>query len=119
MKTIRRGVFETNSSSMHSMSIISKEDFITLKNSEDYYINIGENRIYSKEEISEEIAGEMFTEGLTYKELMELDKPRFDEIASNYEYTDYKSYINMPYEVFQYAYTSESGDEITILGFYE
>ena len=47
---VRQGVFETNSSSTHSLSIISKEQFDLLEKGE-VYINGDRLEIYTKEEV--------------------------------------------------------------------
>lgn len=50
MRVIRRNVFETNSSSTHSISIVSKEDFEKWKNGELLYNNWGDNLVEKTEE---------------------------------------------------------------------
>jgi len=47
---VRQGVFETNSSSTHSLSIISKEQSDALDNGE-VYINSNSLEIVTKEEV--------------------------------------------------------------------
>lgn len=47
MKTIREGVFETNSSSTHSLTMMPEADFIRWQNG-DYMF---EGEVYSKEEV--------------------------------------------------------------------
>jgi hypothetical protein len=118
MIKIRTGVFETNSSSMHSMSIISRKEFDNFKNSNNYYIAIGENKVYSKPDLCEYIAKQTFSRGLTYRDLINMDKEEFDKIAEDHGYTDYHSFLRMPFEVFEYKYCSESGDDIVMLGYY-
>ena len=49
MKIVRQGVFETNSSSTHSLSICSTEDFIKWKNGELFYC-CDEDKFYTLEE---------------------------------------------------------------------
>lgn len=118
MINIRSGVFETNSSSMHSMSIISKEEYNKFKEDNNYYIAIGENKVYSKESLCEYIAKETFSKGMTYRDLMEMDKEKFDEIAKDYGYTDYHNFLMASFKIFEYKYRSKSGDDIVMIGYY-
>ena len=49
MKIVRQGVFETNSSSTHSLSICSTEDFKKWMNNELFYC-CDEDKFYTLEE---------------------------------------------------------------------
>ncbi len=87
---IRRGVFETNSSSVHSLTICSKEEFDKWQNGELLF-----NRY-----------GECFVEST--------DKNKEDEDNMTEEQYD-DSICN---ETFHDTYTTKSGDEIVAFGYY-
>jgi len=89
MRTIRRGVFETNSSSVHSLTIVSKEEFEKWQNGELLY-----NRDYKKLVNPSEV--EYADELITY-----------DKYPPNDEY-----------EYFGECYTTKNGDEIVAFGYY-
>jgi len=86
---IRQGVFETNSSSTHSMTICSKEDYEKLTNGEfliDWYGTLVSNT---------------------------------QENIENEEIKDLNTYLEDEYlESFVTNYTTKSGDEIVIFGKY-
>jgi len=92
MRTIRRGVFETNSSSTHSISIVSKEEFDKWKNGELLYDR------YEK----------LF---LTKDESQELEDQ--DDLNTYDEYFD-----DGCLEGFTKKHTTKSGDEIIAFGKY-
>ena len=94
-RVIRRGVFETNSSSVHSMVICNTDEWLKFKNDEkvfDYWtdtlvdfggdVDLDGNRYYSYEDI----------------------------IVSGWFLDQYETYYK--------SYTTESGDTIHIFGYY-
>lgn len=90
MRTIRRGVFETNSSSTHSISIVAKEDFEKWQSGELLFDR------YNK----------------TFCKADEVDKQECPEDFESYE--DFGS----DYEYFDKSYKTKSGDEIVAFGYY-
>lgn len=96
MKQVRIGVFETNSSSVHSLSIAPKEKYDLFVKGEllfDTYNNI----FVTKKEAS----------------IMETDG-KYHDIES---YEDYNS-MSQNYETFSQTYITEKGDEIVVFGYY-
>lgn len=87
MRQIRLGVFETNSSSVHTLVIVSKEEF------EKFY------------------RGELFYD--SYKD-------EFVTTPPEDEYDDVKTYETFfgDMEEFEERYTTKSGDEIVVFGYY-
>lgn len=96
-KQIRYGVFETNSSSVHSLTIVSKEEFERFKNGEMVLDRWGERLV--------EVPTKTETDGE----------------EDNYEYDKYETYDNLgggEYETFIQNYKTKNGDEIVAFGFY-
>lgn len=98
-EVIRRGIFETNSSSVHSITMCSDDEYSKWKNGEVYY-NRWEHKFVDK---SEEIEREREETGtgtdyLTYEEFNDWD------------------YIG--YETFNNEYTTESGETVHTFGYY-
>ena len=95
MKTIRQNVFETNSSSMHSLTIVPEEEFEKFKNcdllldyctfvsAEDEYKNVMENLESCENNMSDDYRA-------TYK--TELTFEKFKEVLSKLCYSDLSYY---------------------------
>lgn len=97
MKTqIRIGTFETNSSSTHTICIVSSSDFLLWKCGDfiyDYYENI-----------------------LIPKEDALLDDEDDDDEKRYYTYDEF--WDELDYTCFEEPYTAENGTEITAFGYY-
>lgn len=109
MKQIRTNVFETNSSSTHSMTICDKNDYDRWQNGELVY----------------NIDKEVFVEVLSLpdnviKEIKETG--RFDGYIEGIwvPYSTYKFYMehNNDLESFEESYTTKSGDKVVAFGRY-
>lgn len=98
-EVIRRGIFETNSSSVHSLTMCSDDEYSKWRNGEMYY-NRWEHKFVNKsEEIEREREKEgRYTEYLTYDEFYDWD------------------YIE--FETFDEEYTTSSGETIHAFGYY-
>ena len=90
-QTIRFNVWETNSSSVHSISICTKEDYVKWVNGELFY----------------DIFNEKLTNELTNK---------WDE--KNYNYEDFWDNYCEYYEIFEKTFKTPHGDEIVVFGYY-
>ena len=95
MIKIRNGVFETNSSSVHSLCIVSEDEFDKWKKEKLIY------DYYNEELVDASKAEEDDDEYRYYT---------FDDFFHNWE--------RMEYETFTQNYTSESGDRIIAFGYY-
>lgn len=94
MRQIRYGVFETNSSSVHTLTMCSKEEYKDWENGELVY-DIYKAKLVSKDFINEE---ERIKEGyLSYNE--------YDERYEDCEY-------------FEKTYVTKNGEEIVAFGYY-
>jgi len=93
---IRQNVFETNSSSTHSITICTKDQFYAWKNGE---------LLFKRWD-------EVFVE---YDESLLIDP------EDNYyekDYMTYSDYMNMDYETYSQEYKTPKGDEIVAFGYY-
>lgn len=120
MKTqIRRSIFETNSSSVHSITMISGSEYDKWKNGELLYDKDTETLV-TKEEI---------------EKIKEDDKKRYESYnwsfdESEYDYTREDSNIRfltydkffdwsyIQYETFTDHYKTKDGEEVVAFGFY-
>lgn len=97
--SVRRCLFETNSSSVHSITMCSKSDYDKWVNGELYYDRWKDKFVPNSDEIQKNRKENEFdTDYLTYDEF-------FD-----YDY--------LPHETFKKATTTEHGDEIVAFGYY-
>ena len=116
METIRIGVFETNSSSTHSLTMCSKEEYDKWKKGEMLYNRWSEDFM-------------TFDQVLDYCEIKEFDKDKYntdkdyaDDINDTiYDegFRDYDQFWN-DYELETYCqtYTTKGGEEIVAFGKY-
>lgn len=124
MKTIRRSVFETNSSSTHSITIVSKKDYENWEK-ENLFINtdswasLSENK--NKTFVTKEEAIEILTNSKypPDEDLNSLNEEDFLEVLRDNGFKTKERYDDeMEYEKFEKEYTSESGDIIVAFGYY-
>lgn len=111
---IRRGVFETNSSSTHSLQICSKEEYEAWKAGDLYYLDGWENAgFFTESELINYAKNDKWYEG----------DGSLESIINHYkgegELNSYDDYFEDEWlEVFEDTYTSKSGDEIIVFGKY-
>ena len=108
MLQIRQNIFETNSSSVHAMSICSEEEFDKWVKGELLY-STENDKFYTEQEAIKEI--------LTYYEDSQ-KKPIIDsELFYDFNFIDYEKY-GEDFEYFEKEYTTKSGDKIVIFGYH-
>lgn len=132
-RQVRRGVFETNSSSTHSLTMCSEEEFEAWKRGEVLFQEWGSDNFVSATDLSDKDkkkAEEDYKENQTefqkdWKDLSEEAKQKYytkyakendiiDEDAKTYE-----QYMNEgELEIFVQTYTSKNGDKIVAFGEY-
>jgi len=111
-RQIRRMVFETNSSSTHSLTMCSKEDYDKWQKGE-LLLN---NSYKSKEKF--------ITTGAALKELKNdnsidfEDEDALEEALRDNEYITYDSYWDNGLEDFQSTFKTKTGEEIIAFGKY-
>jgi hypothetical protein len=116
MKTVRIGVFETNSSSTHSMTITTKKEFQAWKNGEvlfDEYSGV----FITLEEANKEILQSLNEDGKMFPEINRQETE--DKVRKDLGFQTYKEYMEDDYlEDFSYSYTTPNGEEIIAFGKY-
>lgn len=132
-RQVRRGVFETNSSSTHSLTMCSEEEFEAWKRGEVLFQEYGKGNFISATKLSEhdkKMAQEDYEEN---KDDFQKDWNDLSEDAKQKYYTKYakendiidedaKTYDQYmrdgDLETFVQTYTSKSGDKIVAFGEY-
>lgn len=119
MKQIRRGVFETNSSSVHSITMCTKSEFDAWKNGELYrndgwwsrsFSSLKDKAFLTKDEALELIKSDKSS--VSMSEFEDIDEYlRENEI---YSYEDWGDY----YETDVNYYTTPGGEEIVAVCYY-
>lgn len=120
MRQIRRNVFETNSSSTHSICIVTKDEFDWFTDGNLVYDRYNEELIpYENAFKSENKENTEFDYFCKENELERNEESFRDYI--NYEYSEYLSYeglTNMDYEYYSQSYTTPKGESIVAFGYY-
>lgn len=121
---IRRNVFETNSSSVHSITMCSKDDFEKWENSDYYFWHRYDKPwvIGTKEEIIKLLKLETWRDGTPIYADIDWDNEEsvndlFEEndILTSDEYFDkYNEYL----ETFVEYYTTPKGEDVVAFGYY-
>jgi hypothetical protein len=123
MRTVRRGVFETNSSSTHSITICSKEDYNAFDSGK-LYLNKGGWSSLSKNKDKQFVTRDEAIEILTNnkyppdKDLKTLDDDELSEYFRDNEIYDSESYFRDNLESFESTYTTKSGEVVVAFGQY-
>lgn len=123
MRQIRRGVFETNSSSVHSITMCMKEDYDKWKNGEVYLNKFfwGFESIYNKKQfVTKEEAIDIFMKSRlnTEEYLLELDAEELEKIFMSEEIYSYDNYNTENFESFWDTFTTPNGDTVVSFGYY-
>lgn len=106
---IRSSVFETNSSSTHSISIVPKDQYEKFKNGELYW---GDCELLTYDEVIEQIKKYDPDFDIT-------DSDAIDEYMRDNSILSFDEFENNCYlETFTTNYTTKSGDEIVAFGWY-
>lgn len=131
-RQIRRGVFETNSSSTHSLTICSAEEFEAWKDGELLFDDWGEEFVpaFSLDDSHKKMAKEEYENNKDefskdWKDLTENAKNKYykkyvatHNLIKNYAktYNDYMHDYDL--ETFVSSHTTKSGDKIVVFGKY-
>lgn len=111
MISLRRNTFETNSSSIHSLTVCSKSNYDSWVDGNMYWDRRNE-KLVSKDEVEKK-----YKEHCDYEKAHGNEPDEFEYWAEQYyTYEKYQDYIYM--ETYKVNYTSESGDNIVIFGYY-
>ena len=116
MFKIRHGVFETNSSSVHSMIMVSEEEYDNLKSGQFYVNRYGDNKkvVVPRDEILEELKEE------ASRDISTMDEDELEDLIVDYGYMSFDKYYedNNEYETFFKIYTTKSGEKVYAIGYY-
>lgn len=119
MKLVRNNVFETNSSSTHSITMCKESDFDKWKNGEMYWDRWNESLV-SKEEAEKEMAKlkeEFISEHPDYdKDDIDWEEQLEDYLNSDKEYYTYEEFNN--YDYIEYETFEDSYDGVVAFGYY-
>lgn len=120
---VRRNVFETNSSSVHSITMCSKDDFDKWENS-NYYFYHSYNKpcvIGTKEEIIELLKSRAWKDGTSmYSDIDWDDEDSVNELFSEEDILTSDEYFdkyNEYFETFVEYYTTPKGEEVVAFGY--
>lgn len=126
MLQVRQGVFETNSSSTHSITIVPRFEFNEWKNGDTYFNKgwwynstnlIKDNTFITKDEaISLVMTSDYLPESNPY----EMSEEELDELlADEYSIYSYEKFLHDSYlESYVKHFTTEHGDNIVAFGQY-
>lgn len=119
MKLVRNNVFETNSSSTHSITMCKESDFDKWKNGEMYWDRWNESLV-SKEEAEKEMAKlkeEFISEHPDYdKDDIDWEEQLEDYLNSDKEYYTYEEFND--YDYIEYETFEDSYDGVVAFGYY-
>ncbi|MBQ8298415.1 MAG: hypothetical protein IJX99_00830 [Clostridia bacterium] len=123
MKNIRRGTFETNSSSTHSITICTEDEYTKWEKGE-LYFDRWSDKFITKEEYDEKIAElkESFED--QHRDCVWADeedkqdalKEWLNEDKQYYSYEEYWDEIE--HETYEERYTTPKGEKIIAFGYY-
>lgn len=97
-RQIRRGVFETNSSSVHSLTIVMEDEYKKWENGELIYDRCNDKLVPVTEEIKEKMKSGRHSRYLTYEQ--------FDD----FEYNEYETY--------EESCVTPLGEKVIVFGYY-
>lgn len=125
MIQIRRGVFETNSSSTHSITIAPESDFNKWKNG-DVYLNDGwwsssEDPNKDKTFLTKDEAINLLGSYEYYKrneDLNDMNDEELNEVFGDWDIYTFENYWDDYLEDYETHYTTEHGDDIIVFGQY-
>lgn len=131
-RQIRRGVFETNSSSTHSLTMCSEEEFEQWKNGELLFDEWGSESFVKANSLSDDDKKYATQDYENHKDEFSKDWSDLSESAKEKYYTKYAKENNIvdedvkTYEEWRHSnletfvdrYTSKSGDKIVAFGKY-
>ena len=118
-RQIRYGVFETNSSSVHSLTMIDGTVYKKWENGEVLFWE-DNDEFYTREEIIEELKKSTWYSGeLCYPDVNWEDEDEVSDIFSEERIKTYEEYFeNDWYETFEQSYKTPNNEEVVALGYY-
>ena len=124
MRQIRHGVFETNSSSTHSITMCMKSEYDKWVNGELYWNRWGDNFVTKDvvDKAIEEVREDFRKWEPDYIQGDEEWEEKFTEYVNDdkqyYTYEEYCDYEYIDYEKFEETFKTPSGEEVVSFGYY-
>ena len=117
MESIRRNVFETNSSSTHSLTMCSETEYEKWKKGELLFHKYDEEFVTKEEflKIYQEIMKKYFEK---YPDDTEEDFKDYMGDNDYLTYDEFWDYFTSDYETFQTSYTTKNGEKVISFGYY-
>lgn len=118
-RQIRCGVFETNSSSVHSLTMCSIEEYEKWENEEVLFWE-DENKFGTREEIIEELKTATWYDGsLRYPNVNWEDEDEVNDIFSDEDIKTCEEYFdNAYYDTYSQTYTTPNNEVIVAFGYF-
>ena len=118
-RQIRRGVFETNSSSTHSLTMCSGEEYNKWERGEVLYWR-EKDKFGTKEEIIEELKTMKFHNGeLYYPDVNWDDEDEVNDVFSDEGIKSYDDFFDYnEYETYVDSYVTPNGEKVIAFGYY-
>ena len=118
-KQIRQGVFETNSSSVHSLTMCTEEEYQKWKNGEVLYWR-DKDKFGTREDIIEELKTlTWYRGGLIYNNVNWEDEDEVHDVFSDEGIKACEEFFdNEWFKTFKDQYTTPSGDVVIAFGYY-
>lgn len=105
--SVRRGVFETNSSSTHSLTMCSEDDYNKWRNG-DLFLDTWRDEFVTKEKVYEKLELDD-----------DMDEDDIIDAINDSDFDTYERFMNDDYlETFCQTYESKSGENIIAFGKY-
>lgn len=119
MRVVRKGVFETNSSSVHSLTIVPDDEKYEGFVKGEMFLSENEDRFFTKEEVIFNMTREDWCDK-TRDEFEAMSDEEFENEAADCEYYSLEKYNNMCeyYEQFLNEFITPSGDKMVVFGYY-
>lgn len=116
---IRRGVFETNSSSVHSITMCTGSDFDRWTDGELLFWE-DEKKFGTREELIEDLKKDTWYDGkFRYPNINWDDKDQVSDIFNDENIKTFNQYFqNDWFETYWEAYTTPGGENIVAFGYY-
>ena len=119
-RQVRQGVFETNSSSVHSLTLCSSEDYEKWENGDVLYWR-DKDKFGTREEIIEELknAKWRFSGDLCYPDVNWENENEVSDIFSEEGIVTCEEFFDDEwYETFEDSYTTPKGEKVVAFGYY-
>lgn len=121
-RQVRRGVFETNSSSTHSLTMCSESEFNEFEKG-NMYIEKWGSELYTKEKLIEKLKQikDWRTKNLKYSGVDWDNEEEFKKVLEESDYCTCEEYwdtVSEEYETFEKSYVSKNGEKVIAFGYY-